>query len=391
MPEYITASLMLDARMGEFDCSDIGEYCLNEWDVYSYPQLRFRGGPDDDNWFSIPYYLRDSTGIVNFGNRIFYKSPILVPETSSAEVSRLIDSPGFGHMVSVILMGSVDIPPSVVEVIESTDLRRRYQFIHVKREDLLPIDIRQFWSESLNAILVPSKRFLMPGSLVSSYPIVRADSGEVFADELRSAGYPGLWKIEDGMFQFFADQSAYKVLISQDPLIGSSNKTIEAAVSGCDGAAVKSHSVSFGIINGPSLATVLGDFGVSQNLGILVLGKDPLDFTTYYADEFESLDDLCSGIDRIIRGEMHPQYRGNFFSKWNYRYGKFLRLYGMDTELWRVSILISVLGLVVFIMVMVAGWFLRDIDPVELAGGPAAAATSHAIRTKKSDTDKKKD
>jgi hypothetical protein len=75
---------------------------------------------------------------------------------------------------------------------------------------------------------------------------------------------------------------------------------------------------------------------------------------------------------------MTPQYRGSLLSKWNYKYTRLLRYYGIDSEMWRVGIIISVLFLFIFGLVAWASRFVRDIDPAEL--GPTVGAS-----TKKTD------
>jgi hypothetical protein len=370
MPEYIEASSVLGSSqstvgvsstksilIGEFDCSDNGDYCANEWGVYSYPQLRFYrpGGKS----LSIPYYQRDKTGIVNFANRVLSPKVVQTAETSS-ELRKFLDQPKFGYLISIILVGET-LPSDIVDLV-GRDFCNRFQFVHVNRPEILPIDIKRQPSESLWAIMVPSKQNILPGTLVS-YPTTSVVDAAQFGDWIRKTPYPGIWKIEDELFQYFSDQSVFKVIISQDPLIASSNRTIESAVADCD----TKNQFSFGIVNGPSLSTILNEFGVRKNLGTLVLNKEPLDFSIYYSEDFESIDDdLCTGLRSIIGGEMKPQYRGNFFTRLSYRYTKLLAKYGMDTELWRVGLIIGLMAIGIFIMIIAGSWVVRAMEPASM-------------------------
>ena len=381
LPEYEAAAISLNeaAILGEYDCTDDGEFCATEFGVHFYPQLRFRG--KNLPWFALPRYDRTKDKMMEFIGKVSESVPV-VP-SDSANVRNLLEK----RLVSVVLAGDwsvEDLTPVL------TPLKARYQFVAVRNKDLLPLDMR--FAEPRYVLLVVNKSVLVTGSW-GYYPKFVGVIEDI-ESWLARTPFPGLWKIEESMFQLFNDQNVYKVLISQDPSIASSNRTIQSAVADCmDSSDDRLRSeFSFAIINGPGFAAALSEFEVGQNLGILVLGKEPMDYSLFYSEEFESVsDDLCEGLVRILNGEMTPQYRGSFFSRWNYRYTKFLKRHGIDTELWRVGILITLLFFFIFGLVAIAGRALRDTDIATTtivdyhhvrATAAAAASTS---------SDKKKD
>ncbi len=365
LPEFASAAKFLsdhnESILAEFDCTDDGDYCATEWGVQFYPQLRFRGsnGP----WFALNRYDRTKDGIVGFVRRVAGTLPI-VP-TDASDLRRILDDTQNrnGVYVSVVLVGEWDLPESL------NRLKVRYQFISVPKKELLPLDMR--FDDPKYALMVADKSVLVPGTW-GDYPRFSvADLDENFLSWLNHTPYPGLWKVEESLFQLFSDQNVYKVFLSQDPLVSASNRTIQSAVADCLLEDKIRENFSFGIVNGPGFAAALNEFEVSHNLGVLVLGKEPLDFSQYFAEEFESVsDDLCDGLERILNGSMTPQYRGSLLSKWNYRYTKFLQKYGFDTELWRVGIIITALFLFIFGLVAGAGRILRDVDPADLVAEP---------------------
>lgn len=351
LPEFEAAAKTL-VGLAEFDCTDDGEYCANEWGVHYYPQLRFTSGKN--LWFVLPRYERTKDGIVDFVRRIESTAPIVA--SSGHHLHEILNdkSKRNGLYISVLLIGDWS---ESVEIFSR--LRIRYHFVSVSNKDWLPLDMK--FADQKYALMVVDKSVLVPGTW-GEYPRFHGGGNPEFISWLDSTPLPGIWKVEESLFQLFNDQSVFKVLISQDPAIAASNKTIQSAVADCLSPAVRA-SFSFGIVNGPGFATALSEFGVSQNLGILVLGKEALDFSLYYTEEFESVsDDLCAGLGRILDGSMTPQYRGSLFSRWNYKYTRLLKKYGMDTELWRVGILISLIGILIFGLVAGAGYLLRDID-----------------------------
>ena len=266
--------------------------------VSAFPALRVlaRGSGrllSFSEWISVPYYYRDARKMVNFLDRV--NGPIFSFLETRVELDEKFNIPINGYLQSLIYVGG-DIPAETklkLQVIKTTHHLFNAYF--------------NYSCKNSCAAIVPARSALV--APLVEYPI--ADR-QVDLDWIHRNMFPGIWSVEEDMFQLFNDQTVFKVLIAQDPSSPDRNSSLISGIEKCG--EKFAGKVSFGVINGNSFRDALSDFGIefsSGQLAVIMFTEAVLDFTRYFSDL--RIDYLCEDIERAMEGNMEMKYRGNWF------------------------------------------------------------------------------
>lgn len=266
--------------------------------VSAFPALRVLARGSDrlisfSEWIPVPYYYRDARKMVNFLDRV--NAPNFSFLETRVELDEKLNIPINGYLQSLIYVGG-DIPAGTklkLQVIKTTHHLFNAYFNYSCNESC--------------AAMVPARSALV--APLVEYPILGQQAD---LDWIHRNQFPGIWSVEDDMFQFFNDQSVFKVLIAQDPFSPDRNSTIISGIEKCG--EKFTGKVSFGIINGNSFREALSDYGIeftSGQLAVIMFTEAALDFTRFFSDL--KIDSLCEDIERATEGNMEIKYRGNWY------------------------------------------------------------------------------
>jgi thiol-disulfide isomerase/thioredoxin len=332
LPEFqAAATVVKSVKFFEFDCTDESDYCSKTLNVSAYPALRIWTKPGTD-FIDIPYYERSREAIAEYVQRAV--GPAIIEQRRSA--SQLISHPSLGRRVSLVGVGYSKT--ELERIISDIDLvKLRFQIL-VTDEPPTGVTCKKC------LIIIPKILFAQP----LAFPVLESPSASVTTEWIWDSQFPAVWRLDDPpTFQYFTDQSKYKVLFNGrigglDGLVNSIGK--------CEGIGSK---FTFGVLNADVFADALSEFGSPE---ILVLNNEVHDFMRYYT--FSVGGDLCGQLESILRGESSLQFRGGFLTKLNYKFAEFLSVwFGIESQSWRIAIVMGLAGLgVVMILALVSKW-----------------------------------
>lgn len=332
LPYFRTASeiLVSNAALADIDVTDDRDF-VDSVGLKGYPGLRVLPKGSDpstpySDWLPIPYYTRDTIGIVNFLERV--AGPDYFTNTD------VIDYPSFGHVRSLVVGGDLSLLTNI------KTLKTKFQIVH--SDALCPTKN----SDQICVSVVPLQSVLFLA--LSERPwFLSSDSTQVSA-WIDQNGFPGLWLIQDSRFQWFNDQPVWKVLVAQDPASVDSkdtNMTIARQVAQC--VDKLPGTVSFGVISGVAFKDALQEFQIETLPAVLMLSNSRLDYDKFFNDL--SLSTICEDVEAALNGNKELKFRGGLGSKIRFMWSSTLRTLGLESDIAKAG---ALLGTVLMVTIL---------------------------------------
>jgi thiol-disulfide isomerase/thioredoxin len=349
LPQFAAAAVEAKfAALAEIDVTEDREF-VDKVGLTGYPGLKVlpKGSPADtpySEWLSVPYYSRDTEGIVNFLERV--DAPDFATPYYENDETELLDNPKFGHLRSLVFSG---------EIAKLGDLRAlKTRFQIVKSEKLCPTQN----PGEVCVKIIPARKALVANLKPEQIPMFRSTHKAQIETWIEKHAFPGVWSIEDRRFQWFNDQPVWKVIIAQDPYHEDSDRVNSTVVDHFIACGEKiSGKVSLGILNGNSFKDALEEFEIREFPRVLVLGDTKLDYDRYFNDL--SLGSLCTDIESLLAGNREIKYRGGIGSKIRHAWKSTMIMLGLESDISKAIALLSS----VILITLLAGWCLNSCWP----------------------------